>query len=66
MKLDITYWKNKFKTDFFTFFLGGGIQDFSLNIGVTLSHFYRYIDDIYLEGTMSQNVDVCPIFFSYQ
>ena len=60
MESDINYKNNKFKTDFFTFnFL---IQDFSLDIGSTLSQFYMFIYNIHLEGTVSQNVDIGPSF----
>ena len=42
------------------------IQDFSLNIGNTLSQFYRFIDNIHMEGTVSQNFDIGPSFIFIQ
>ena len=39
---------------------------FSLNIGGTLSQFYRYVDSIHMKGTVSQNVDICHSFIYMQ
>ena len=56
MKSDINYY---LKLIFFHFYLL--IQDFSLNIGSTHSQFYGSIDNIYMEGAVSQNFDIGPI-----
>ena len=34
------------------------IQDFSLNIGLTILKLDKGVDNIHLEGTMSQNFDI--------
>ena len=39
------------------------IQDFSLNIGLTILKLDQAVYNIHLEGTLSQNVDIGPSFF---
>ena len=38
------------------------IQDFSLTIGLTILKLDKAIDNIHLEGTVSQNFDISPSF----
>ena len=55
---------SEFKTYFSTFIFF--IQDSSLNMALILFKLYKYIDNIHLEGTVSQNFDIGPsvIFMS--
>ena len=45
---------------FFHFYFS--IQDFSLNIGLTFLKLDRAVDNIHLEGIVSQNCDIDPSF----